>query len=235
MQHMGSPVHRKAVERQRAEQDRRVRMMASGYNQVAEAALEAAAWNSSTHVPGGAGSGGGGGGGGKSGFHRVVAPKAQQGQRQQRKGPAHGEQDNSNVQKPAAMTHAELVAQMTSGGLEGDDGPPSIDGWVPPSVAVAAPPLPVIAGGVSADDSLTSSDEDGDQDCPPSTLSKADLPQPTRGGYGLPQSAASDEASYGPKSEGLLGLGYSSSADDDSSSDGSSEGDEGGAAGKSFF
>ncbi|GAX74701.1 hypothetical protein CEUSTIGMA_g2149.t1 [Chlamydomonas eustigma] len=127
-QHVAGPVHRKAIEKQQADLVRIQHM--SVYQDAAQAALGAAAWTS-TH---------GGGATNSSGLApakrtsvQAIRGGSQKASISQPKIPMRqgAETQATQVTKKEAMpSHAELVAMARA-----DEGPLSIGGWIPPSVA----------------------------------------------------------------------------------------------------
>jgi len=218
-QHISSTVHRKAVEKLDAEIARRQRM--SAYNDVAEAALGAAAWNN-TH---GTGGGRSGGSGRRPHMGGSASSETSAGNRQQQQKIHPPKDDHDQKVKPRdVMSHAEIVAQMSSQSGE-ESGPVTIDGWAPPSIAATSAPLVTPSKGRGEDeeeeeakDREGGKDGRGQQDI--ASLESARCRQ-------VASSKAKEDDSEGSRGGDLLGLGldYSDSADSAESDKSDSESD----------
>ena len=215
-QHINSTVHRKAIEKLDAELARKQRM--SAYNDVAEAALGAAAWNN-THggAKGGLSSVGGGGGKPRTGHpSNGVSTENQTGKLQQQKRLQPRDEKNQQVKPGDVLTHAEVIARMTRGGDE-EAGPVTIDGWAPPSIAASASSL-------ASDSKGDEDEEDAAQRIGVQSMTSLEASQ------AVPPCAARDPDKQDGTSEGsdegedLLGLNYSDSDDSKDSDENDSDG-----------
>ena len=163
--HLEGAAHRRALERQAAEAERRRRLGA--YADVASAAVEAAAWHSGGALgrakppplaPSAAAATGGnaaalGGGSGPGGGPPVSSAIAGRGGGGGRGGgrpqqPQQGGRGRGQVQPAPAVhareltSHAEMLRQARGEG----SAPLDIDGWVPPAVPLVAAPAAAAAG-----------------------------------------------------------------------------------------